>query len=154
MAFPPPQREDAADAATKPGTADLNFWFSIVECVDPKMVGLVALHTRDLLLKLRGQIDFERFAEMCGYKNVKTAKWMFYWKRRQLREVQGAAKVRGGGEKGVKKEKKKGAVKREAKEVGIVKREVKKEEKGVVKREVKEEEKGVVKREAKEEVEE
>lgn len=104
------------------------------------MVGLITPHTRDSLLMVRGQIDFERFAEMCSYKNVKTAKWMFYSKRRQMREIQGAVKVRVGGEKGVKKEKKRGAVKREAKEVGVVKREAK--------------EVGMVKREAKEEVEE
>lgn len=67
---------------------------------------------------------------MCCYKNVKTAKKMFYLKRKQMRQVQGGGKVGGGGEKGVKKEKDRSVMKREVKEEaewGVVKQEVKEE---------------------------
>lgn len=80
---------------------------------------------------IRRQIDFEKFADLCNYKNAKSAKKMFYKKRKHIREVQGAGKIGGG--KGVTKVKVEGVVKR------VIKEEIKEVGKVGVKKEVKEE---------------
>lgn len=90
----PSSSQDEAQSSGKIANPKGEFWYSVYECIEGKpkvrVYILLTLTLKGLIISSMKQIDFDKLAERCHYKNASTARVMYNNKRKALLQSIGA----------------------------------------------------------------